>query len=287
MIGRRIVLLLALAICCAQVLASGLRQTPQAPFSARTDAVVVDVTVRQGQTNVTDLTASEFRVLDNGVPQIVQLVAASSVPLDLTVLNDAGDADSLVQRAWFSTDVKAVADLLRPGDRLGILAAATHSRQLLPLTPVPMTVLPAMPLGGEPRVVDCLAEALMIPGMAGRRHVLIVQTTGLDMVSATVPARLPYLAMRCDAFVDLALTGRFQNPVMDALLDTARLTGGDAFKAVNVQDAVRQLLASAEHTYLLTYVATGVAHQGAHTITVTVTRPGTFTIGARHGYVDQ
>jgi hypothetical protein len=35
---------------------------------------------------------------------------------------------------------------------------------------------------------------------------------------------------------------------------------------------------------LLTYTATGVPRTGWHTIAVTVTRPGKFTIGARRGY---
>src|SRR5688500_20172103 len=49
----------------------------QATFRSGTDAVTVDVSVRDGARVVTGLRAADFEVLDNGVPQDVAAVSRS------------------------------------------------------------------------------------------------------------------------------------------------------------------------------------------------------------------
>jgi hypothetical protein len=75
--------------------------------------------------------------------------------------------------------------------------------------------------------------------------------------------------------------------VLDGVVEAARATGGDSVKATDIEDAVRQILAVLAHGYVLTYVATGVPQPGWHHVTVSVSRPGQFTIGFRRGYERQ
>jgi VWFA-related protein len=274
-----IAVVLTVVLCPAHSLGTA----HQDQFRAVTDAVVVDVTVRLGDRAVTDLAGSEFRVLDDGVPQAAQLAATRAVPLDLWILTDTGgEMNGLSARKAFPARIRAIAGRLRAGDRLAVLTMGHPMRTVLPLSAVPLTLDAAVPIGGSPNVFDGIADALMTRGAAGRRHVILAQCAGVDLVSVTSRERLADVAASSDAILDVAFSGL--RPPGDTLRDLARSTGGDAFNSREFENAVRKLLESLEHTYVLTYTATGVPRQGWHTITVTVTRPGTFTIGARRGY---
>ena len=61
----------------------------QAAFRLETNAVVIDVSVRDGgRRNVTGLTAADFELRDAGMPQKIRLVSTEQVPLDVTLLVD-------------------------------------------------------------------------------------------------------------------------------------------------------------------------------------------------------
>lgn len=263
-------------------------QGAQEPFRARTDAVIVDVTVRQGDRSVTDLAVDEFRVSDNGVPQTVQLAATQDIPLDVSLLVENGgirdNGANMRARAQYDAQVQAISKLLRPGDRLGVVSMSVNGGEVLPLAPVPAAAM--VPVhSGRTRITDSLAQALLIPGTPGRRHLIVVATSGADMSSTTAPQRLPDLATRSDALVEVALLPETHpGVVIDGVVEAARATGGDSVKATDIEDAVRQVLGALAHSYVLTYVATGVPQPGWHHITVSVSRPGQFTIGFRRGY---
>ncbi|HEX6217570.1 MAG TPA: hypothetical protein VFZ38_22210, partial [Vicinamibacterales bacterium] len=55
----------------------------QAVFRARTDLVAISASVKRGNAPVANLTARDFRVTDNGVPQSIDVVTIESVPLDV------------------------------------------------------------------------------------------------------------------------------------------------------------------------------------------------------------
>lgn len=259
----------------------------QTSFRARTDAVIVDVTVRQGVASVTDLLPSEFRVLDDGVPQVVAFAPGRDVPLDLWILTDTSATYAgASSKARFPEQVRTGLRLLRPSDRVAIYSLANPLHVIVPMSLAEDVKLPPMPLTGHPRVSDGVADALVMPGEPGRRHVVMIQWPEFDFVGQTNSERLEALASRSDAQIDLVYSNQARSsPLLKAVLEHAALSsGGGIFKAKDFGDAVRQILASLDHAYVLTYTATGVPRQGWHTITVAVTRPGTFTIGARRGY---
>ena len=58
----------------------------QPTFRSRTDVVSVNVSVRQGRQPVTNLTAGDFAIADNGIAQTVDVLALAHVPIDLTLV---------------------------------------------------------------------------------------------------------------------------------------------------------------------------------------------------------
>lgn len=95
---------------------------PATTFRAGVDIVALSVVVTDGQQKpVNGLTASNFTILEDGIPQEVSFFAASQVPLDLAILLDTS--------ASMSDKLKTVQDAaigfakqLTPGDRVSVVA---------------------------------------------------------------------------------------------------------------------------------------------------------------------
>ena len=281
----------ALALAACALTPDGQQTTPPA-FAARTDLVVIDVSVRRGRASIKDLAASEFRVTDNGVPQDVQFVESQAVPVDVTVLDDSWTIMRIGHtgdRSPAATELQELAQLLRPGDRLGMLTSTTTPRELLPLTLLPADLPRLRGSEGLNRLVDALALALLTRGAPGRRHVLLGELEAFDSWSVTDPTRLTQLALGSDVIVEIGMpTARMASRAsMLAFGPLAALTGGDLFPADNAKDALRHVIGALTSSYFLGYRPSGVAREGWHAISVTVTRPGPFVIGARQGYVGE
>src|SRR5258708_185849 len=60
----------------------------QTTFRSTTAVVSVSVSVKRGNAVVANLTAADFALTDNGVPQRVEAVSMESVPVDVTLFLD-------------------------------------------------------------------------------------------------------------------------------------------------------------------------------------------------------
>src|SRR5690349_16215698 len=96
-VTRLSTVLAALAAASAIVLAQGQpprppaapAKDPQTPFRAGVDLVSLNVTVADGATHyVTDLTADDFSVFEDGVKQDVTFFNRSNLPIALSLLLD-------------------------------------------------------------------------------------------------------------------------------------------------------------------------------------------------------
>lgn len=190
-------------------------QSPQT-FRSGADSVIVDVSVRRGNTPVTGLTAADFELRDNGVVQQVESVDVSAVPIDLSLVVDvSGNPD----RPWIDkprTAAQAVAEveselrnvtgLLREGDRVRLFAIDTYVQQVWPLQPAgrvpPITRLD---FDGHATLYDTLAATLLQPVEPERRHVIIAATRGLDAGSLLTAAGVRAIAERSDAQLHLVM----------------------------------------------------------------------------------
>ena len=118
-------------------------QSPQT-FRASTDVVMVDVSVRKGNTPVTGLTAADFDLRDNGVRQEIETVESKAVPIDLSIIVDVSGEP---QRPWVKPTpvskiagevderVRQLTELLRDGDRVRLFAVDTDLQQVWSLQP--------------------------------------------------------------------------------------------------------------------------------------------------------
>jgi len=67
-------------------------QTPQPVFRSNTDVVTVPVFVKGNAGAAAGLTATDFVLTDNGVPQQVEMIDSEAVPVDVTVLLETSAA---------------------------------------------------------------------------------------------------------------------------------------------------------------------------------------------------
>jgi VWFA-related protein len=223
---RRTACLCALTCAAATTFARG--QAPpdaQRPvFRGGADVVDVDVSVQDGSRVISGLTIGDFVVLDNGVRQKLDLVNVSAMPLDLTVV---ADVSGLTGGAWTTNlskedllrqiddKLRAMAAILRSGDRVEAIVSDTYVRQVLPwrskdeidapagvASPTFMTTAEAQGLSST---YDALVTAMLQPVPLGRRHVVMAWTKPIDTVSTTDDARLKSIAYQSDAVLHIVL----------------------------------------------------------------------------------
>ena len=209
---------LAVVAACAAVamVVVTAQEPPRQTFRAGTDVVMVDVNVRADGRSVTGLTARDFHLTDNGVPQQIESVEATAVPIDLTVVVDVSGSshrpyldrrpDPAKVAAELEREVAEVASILRQTDRIRLLTIDRYVRQVFPLQPKdkrpPVRVVE---FDGLASINDGLAAALLQPVEPARRHVVVARTKGGDAMSALVPNQIRAIASRSDALFHIVL----------------------------------------------------------------------------------
>jgi VWFA-related protein len=189
-------------------------KSPQT-FRTATDVVLVDASVRRGNTPVAGLTAADFELRDNGVVQQIESVEVSAVPIDLTIIVDvSGNPDrpwvELPPATKVAADVEARARpltrLLRDGDRARLLAIDSYVQQPWPLQdPASLGSIRRLDFDGNAALYNALAAALLQPVDLNRRHVIVASTRGLDSTSTITAAQLRAIAERSDAQLHLVM----------------------------------------------------------------------------------
>ena len=274
----------------------------QAVFRARTDIVAISASVKRGNAPVANLTASDFRLTDNGVPQAIDAVTIESVPLDVTLFMDtSGSTAGALDR--MKKNVIAIAAMLRPDDQFRLLTIGLSVEVPVPWqragAPIALD-MKAVP--GISLVYDALFVALTHRPEAGRRHLIVALTDGEDCGSLLDGARVFDASARTEAvlhWIYVSSSGDFDpNAVgawctpgdareVDFVGQTATRTGGDRHRSRFGDPAVRtfaQILDEFRRSYVLRYSPQGVTSHGWHAVTVQVPAQPALTIKARSGY---
>jgi VWFA-related protein len=308
--------LLTAAVLCATI-ASGAAQV----FRSGVDGVSVVVSVRQGNKPVGGLTAADFQLTDNGVAQTITSVSAERVPLDLTLLLDSSSSVDGPQLARLKKAVLDTADLLRPDDRMRLIAVSQVLHEVFAFQPRSA----AMPLDGlraegATSLYDGMAATMMRPADAGRRQLVVAFTDGRDSTSIVDEKTAHEIARRSDAVVsivvpvdaaqsiggrrlaqrntvdslsgaeNLSVNGRGTGPdgVPTALTQLVVPTGGLVIPLGTNESISRVFKTTLEDfraSYVLQYTAAGVPAEGWHELSVTVKKRGGYDIRARKGYM--
>ena len=278
----------------ALFLAAALVQQPQPTFRAVSDVVAVQVSVHTARTVVKGLTASDFVLTDNGVAQEITAVAADKVSTDVTLVVDtSGSVIRSIDR--FKTDVRRMADELRPDEQMRVITFDTNIREVRPMQPVSKRVpVDAIRSGGMTSLLDAMGMALARAPRPDRRHLVFVFTDGIDNASLLGYRAMPALAGRTDAVLHIVLVkltgvpGEYPSPASRALEAAAARTGGALYPPneapADVVAAFKLAVEAFRHGYVLYYTPKGVARPGWHDINVRVTKPGAYEVQARQGY---
>jgi len=263
----------------------------QQMFRSRLDLVLVNAAVLSHGSVVRGLSAPDFEVQDNGVPQAVQLVEGK-MPVDVTVLAEASPLTRTPQQFWSAMD--AAQRQLNADDRISLLtfSVLVHQDVAPTLPPLDLSRQP-VEYGGEPRLYDALAQALMLPGSRVASHVIVVYTDGIEIRSVLQADSVVAISAKSDARV-IAVVAEINptakqyvhikpSPILKKLTDA---TDGRLIKPGQLASTFISTLADIRESYLLGFVPKGVAAKGWHTITVKVTRPegDKYTVRARRGY---
>lgn len=158
-------------------------QTPQAVFRTNTDLVTVPVFVKGSGDVVGRLTAADFVLTDNGVRQTVETIDSESLPVDVTLLMETGEAIEHY-RDTLNEQVRKIAALMRPTDRIEVLGIDNYVSVLVPFGPPTRSMaVETFTGGGMVSVNDALVAALLRESDPDRRHLIIAMTDSIDTMS--------------------------------------------------------------------------------------------------------
>jgi len=270
-------------------------QDQQPVFRARVEGVSVNVSVRQGNVAVPGLSATDFELLDNGVPQTIAAVSVERLPMDVTLLLDLSRSVAGPRLERLKQAVVQTAALLGPEDRLRLITVQHELRQVFGFQPggvrPPVERLTA---GGGTALFDGIAAAMMRAAEADRRQLIVAYTDGVDTSSVLDLDVAREVAGFADAVVHVIVpvtnAGRRAGPSSVAgaapLHELASRTGGQLFtveSAAPITNAFTRALEEFRTSYVLRYLPAGVSRDGWHELEVRV-KGGPYDVRARKGY---
>ncbi len=291
-------LTLAAIVATAAAATADVQQKPA--FRAHVDVVAIDVAVTVGNTPVTGLTAQDFALLDNDVPQQVELISIERLPIDVTLVVDtSGSVARHLDRVKES--IRRVAAMLRADDRLRVLTFASTTSQVLALgDSVESLSVEVLRARGWTAAYDAIVQSIVRGAEPDRRHLIAAFTDGGDNQSVVAPEQFLDVARRSDSVLVVALSSgplilspqsaRFDGPRPEQLFrQAAESTGGQLYEGTSpeaIDRTFRRIFDAYRQSYLLRYEPTGVAREGWHDISVKVVKAGSgrYTVRARKGY---
>jgi Ca-activated chloride channel family protein len=155
-------------------------------FATGVETVYVDVWVGQGETPVSGLSASDFAVTDEGVPQDVELVDTSRVPLHTVLVFDTSASVAGRPLEALTAAARSFLEGLAPADH-ATLVTFSHVRRLQgPVAGEPGAVAAALSgvfASGATALYDAVYTGLRLTDPRWGRPVVMVFSDGADRVS--------------------------------------------------------------------------------------------------------
>lgn len=274
----------------------------QPTFRTRADVVAVDVSVRDGSRVLTNLTAADFEVLDNDVPQQVTDVSFGKVPIDVTILLDVSQSVTGPTLERLRRGVLQLMRDLNKDDRLKLMTFNMRVSRIVDFTPDPAAVERALKValsGGGSSVWDAVAVALVSASEPNRRQLVVLFSDAADTSSTLDSDTLVSVAQRTTASFSAvvaavgvvgprAIATMIQSPGSSVLRQLAVETGGGVFPIgtanPDLTTAFRRAVDQFRSSYVLHFTPTGVERTGFHTLKVSVKGKPKATITARRGY---
>ena len=276
------------AVTCALTLGTSVVTVAQQPtFSSRLEAVRVDAFVSEGGQPVRDLRPDDFVVLDNGIPQTVNLASFETLPVNVILALDHSKSVTGNRLAQLQDAARTVLRALAPRDQAALITFSHRVALQQTLThdggAVVAAVDAAQP-GGQTSLFDAVYAALLAGVNDPSRNLVLVFSDGVDTASWLSSAQIIETAKRSDAVV-YALSPK-EGGSLSFLRDLTEQTGGSAFEVDSLHELSSRFVAILEefrHRYLLSYSPKGVPSGGWHKREVRV-KNRRATVKARPGY---
>ena len=269
------------ALLCGTVAAA------QPIFTARVEGIRVDVLVTDSSRRpVRGLTAADFAIRDNGVPQEIDVVSFGETSLNIGLSFDLSESIKGEPLARLQAASRALTSELQPADRLALVTfdrVVTMRCALSSSRSCAIDALAAATPEGETALVDGVFAGMMVGESDAGRSLLMVFSDGLDTASFLGAGRVLDLGRRSDVVV-YPIASQGARP--DFLEELAALTGGRLHEVTPNDDlsaTFRAILDEFRHRYLVTYTPKNVPKDGWHKLDVRVNKPGA-RVKARPGY---
>jgi Ca-activated chloride channel homolog len=261
-------------------------QTQPPTFTSKIEAVRVDALVTDRGQPVLGLKAGDFEILDNGVPQQVDLVSYEQIPLNVILAFDMSDSVAGQRLDHLRGASAALLVALKKNDQAALVTFSSEVALNAPLTGDVAAVRSALDQAtgaGTTALVDGAYAGLVVGESDVGRSLLIVFSDGLDTGSWLTSDAVLDIAKRCDVVVYGVSVGRIKPEFLSELTS---LTGGRLFeveKTSNLAGIFLDVLQEFRQRYLVSYTPKGVAKDGWHRLDVRVKKKG--TVKARPGYL--
>jgi VWFA-related protein len=284
--------------------------------------VRLDVLVTDHDKPITNLEADDFEVLDNGVPQHVDLMSFDSLPVNAIAALDSSQSVDGERLDHLRSAGHAMVEALAKGDRAGVIRFS-HVVQLgAPLTEDFARVAGAFDhatAGGGTALYDATYAGLVLGESDTAHSLLVIFSDGLDTSSwldrdavldtARRNSVVVYgVSVKSKPLVDAGSNTDRQDalrsnrrraenaygaPVPEAspvfLSDLADITGGalvEVDSTRHLDDEFAQIIREFRLRYLLSYSPAGVSSSGWHRLEVRVkgAKSKDLKVHARSGY---
>jgi Ca-activated chloride channel family protein len=282
---KRLLPVAAVLLLCFQQIAA-----LQPTFSTRIEAVRVDVLVtdRENGPAVRGLGPDDFEVLDNGVPQKVDLVSFEQIPLNVILaldLSDSVEGDRLEHLQGASS---ALINGLEKEDQVALVGFSHVVTLGASLTADHSKVRQALGetfASGDTALIDGTFAGMMIGESDVGRGLLIVFSDGVDTTSWLTTDRVLDAARRSDIVVYGVVVQSRNKPEFVRELTSA--TGGRLYeieRTAALDKVFVQVLEEFRQRYLVSYSPQGVSKDGWHRLDVRV-KGRRAAVKARTGYL--
>jgi VWFA-related protein len=259
----------------------------QPTFSSRIEGVRIDVLVTDSSRRpLRDLTAQDFVIRDNGVPQTIDVVSFGELSLNVGLTFDLSSSVAGARLNQLRQASRSLTSSLLPADQVSLITFDWVVTLRCPPTTAHGCVDEALASAkprGETSLVDGVVAGMTIGQRDAGRSLQMVFSDGLDTASFMGTDRVLDMGRRSDVVVYPIVTKGAKPEFLEEL---ASLTGGRQFEVDRddeLSSAFKEILDEFRFRYLLTYTPTNVARDGWHKIDVRVNRPGA-RVRARPGY---
>jgi VWFA-related protein len=257
-------------------------------FATRVEAVRVDTLVTEGGRPVRGLSLGDFELLDNGVPQRLDLASFEQIPLNVILAFDISNSVRGQRLADLRAAAASLVGALAEGDQAALVTfnhAVSVPQQLSP-DRAWVTQALARPEGeGQTSLADAVFTALLLGESDVGRALVIVFSDGHDTASWLAPEAVRQIAARTDVVVyAVSVGGRRPDPFLAEMVEA---TGGGRHEATSeagLGTVFLRVLEEFRQRYLISYTPTGVSPDGWHRLEVRV-KGRRALVKARRGYL--